>query len=163
MDDLTALFADARASLRDAPRAVLGQWSTPRAVLGVKRAPRIVDVGRAWHVGRLLLTDDAVLAVGEIIRAQDPGRRGYTAESARERAAVRAAAVLGHIPEGTVVHVGWDVVDLAAVAAGEASGPLALADGVPMIRWSAAGGLTPLAPYLRERIDLLTHPLPGAN
>lgn len=163
MDDLARLFADARARLHEAPREVLGQWNTPRAVLGIKRAPRIVDVGRAWHVGRLLLTEDHVLAVGDVIRAQDPGRRGYTAESARERAEVRAAAVLGHIPEGTVVHVGWEALDLSAVAAGEASGPLSVVDGVPMIRWSTAGAITPLAGYLNERVELLLHPLPRAT
>ncbi|WP_244632105.1 MULTISPECIES: hypothetical protein [unclassified Microbacterium] len=35
------------------------------------------------------------------------------------------------------------------------SGPLALVDGVPSVRWSAAGGYMPLEAYLRERVALL--------
>lgn len=153
--DLAALFAQARSRLADAPRERLGAWRTPRKILGMGAEPRIEMVGEAWHVGALLITDDAVAAVGEIIRAQDPGRRGYTAESARERARVRAAALRGKIPAGAVVHVGWEPVDLAVVAAGGTSGPLSVVDGTPMIRWSAAGAPTPLAGYLSERIDLL--------
>lgn len=159
MTDIAGLFDDARTRLAGAPQDALGQWSTPRAVLGMKRQPRITAVGQAWHVGVLLIDATRVFAVGDIIRAQDPGRRGYTAESARARAEVRAAAVLGKIPEGTVVHVGWQELDLSAAE----SGPLRLVDGVPMVRWSSAGGFTPLAGYLSERVDLLVHPLPGAS
>lgn len=153
--ELSGLFAEARTRLADAPRERLGAWRTPRKVLGFGADPRIETVGAAWHVGTLLITDDAVAAVGDVVRAQDPGRRGYAAESARERAMVRAAALRGKIPAGDVVHVGWEALDLAAVAAGGTSGPLLLARGTPMIRWSTAGAPMPLANYLRERIDLL--------
>lgn len=144
-----------RARLADAPRETLGEWRTPRKFLGLGGDPKIVPVGSAWHVGALLIGDDLVAAVGEVLRAAEPVRRGYTAESARERAAVRAAAFRGGNPAGSVVHVGWEALDLGVVAAGGASGPLSLSDGTPMIRWSAAGGLMPLEPYLRERVDLL--------
>jgi len=53
------------------------------------------------------------------------------------------------------VHVGWSVIDVAGVDAGGSSGPLALVDGVPSVRWSTAGGFMPLESYLRERIELL--------
>lgn len=156
------ILDDARARLRGARREVLGQWRTPRKVLGIGGDPKIVEVGDAWHVGALLLTDDAVFAVGEIIRSQDPGRRGYTAESARERAAIRAAALRGRIPAGTVVHVGWRELDLPAIEGGSADPLLSVTGGVPMIRWSTAGSPTPLAGYLAERVDLLVSPAPGA-
>ena len=152
---LDSLLDQARARLADVPREVLGQWHTPKKILGVARAERIIRVGDAWHVGALLIDDTAVYSVGEIIRAQDPGRRGYTAESQRERAAVRAAALLGGIDEGTVVHLGWERLDLAALTAGREAGPLSMAGDVPMIRWSAAGSPIPLEGYLAERVDLL--------
>ncbi len=53
------------------------------------------------------------------------------------------------------MHVGWSVIDVDAVDAGGSSGPLALIDGVPSVRWSQAGGFMPLDAYLRERIPLL--------
>ncbi len=163
MSDLADLFTAARVRLAAVPRETLGEWRTPKAVFGVARAPRIVDVGSAWHVGALLIGDDEVWSVGEIVRAQDPGRRGYAAESARARAEVRAAALRGKIPEGAVVHLGYEPIDLRAVTAGESSGPLRIVDGEPMIRWSTAGGFAPLAGYLDERVGLLVDPVPGAN
>lgn len=112
-------------------------------------------MGAAWHLGVLLLTDTQVFATAEVLRAADPGRRGYTAESARERAARREEALRGGFHEGEVVHVGWTVIDVAVVDAGGASGPLAVVDGVPSVRWSNAGGFMPLDAYLRERVALL--------
>lgn len=144
------LLASARAMLRGVPKEGLGEERSSRW-----RGDRIVRVGEAWHIGVLLLTEDRVLATAEILRAADPGRRGYTAESARARAARRQLALRGGFGEGDVVHVGWSVIDEDAVDAGGSSGPLALRDGVPMVRWSPAGAYTPLEAYLRERIELM--------
>ncbi|MBO9625952.1 MAG: glutaminase [Microbacterium sp.] len=146
----SALVAAAVERLADAPKEGLGEERDSRW-----RGRRIVRVGEAWHLGVLLLTDTHALATGEVLRAADPGRRGYTAESARERAVRRQEALRGGFDEGEVVHVGWSVIDLAAVDAGGSSGPLATIDGVPSVRWSAAGGFMPLESYLRERIELL--------
>lgn len=136
--------------LAGAPQEGLGEDRQSRW-----RGRRIVRVGAAWHLGVLLLTETQALATAEVLRAADPGRRGYTAESARARAARRSEALRGGFGEGEVVHVGWSVIDLAAVDTGGASGPLASIDGVPSVRWSAAGGYMPLETYLRERVDLL--------
>lgn len=149
------MFDAVRARLADVPRETLGEWRTPRKFLGLGADPKIVSVGSAWHVGALLVGDEVVAAVGDVLRSAEPVRRGYAAESARERAAVRAAAFRGGIAPGSVVHVGWELINLPAVATGAASGPLSMHDGVPMVRWSAAGGLAALEPYLRERVDLL--------
>lgn len=157
-----ALIADARTRLAGAPREALGTLVEPRRVLGIARAPRIVPAGDAWHLGAILLADDAVLSVGEILRARMESVRGYTAESQRRRDALAAAAVRGGFPEGATVHLGWHELDLDAVDRGEASGPLAQLDGAPGIRWSPTGGLAPLARYLDERIALLLDPPPGA-
>ena len=152
----------ARSRLADAPREALGELIEPRRVLGLGRSPRIVRRGSAWHVGVLLITDDAVLATGDIVRARAEVRRGFTAESQRRRAELAAAARRGGTAEGDVVHIGWQVLDSDAVDRGEASRPLALLDGTPSVRWSAAGGYLPLSAYLDERIELLRHPPAGA-
>ncbi len=159
---LNTLLAAARTRLADAPREALGELVVPRRILGVARAPRIEPRGDAWHLGVLLLAADRVYATGRIVRAREEVRRGYAAESQRERAALAAAAHRGGFPEGAVVHLDAALLDLEAVARGEASGPLALFDDVPSVRWSAAGALMPLDHYLDERIELLLNPLPGA-
>ncbi|WP_460776193.1 glutaminase [Microbacterium sp. GXF7504] len=157
------LLAEARSRLAGAPRERLGMLRTPRRILGIARAPRIEPAGDAWHLGVLLLTDDALLATGEIVRAREEARRGFAAESQRERAAVAAAAFRGGFAEGETVHLDWQPIDLDAVARGGASGPVALVDGIPSVRWSAGGGYQPLAGYLRERVELLVSPPQGAT
>ena len=162
MHDVGSIFDAARVRLADLPREGLGRMTQPRRILGLARASRIVPVGSAWHLGVLLVGDSAVMATGEITRAVDPGRRGYAAESARHRAELRAAALRGGFAEGDTVHFGWTELDLDAVGRGEASGPLSVIDGLPMVRWSASGGFAPLRGYLDERIELLRHPPIGA-
>ena len=156
------LFDAARRALADAPREALGQLREPRRVLGIARASRIVSAGRAWHLGVLLLTDDAVLATGDIVRARRDAPRGFTAESQRARAELAAAASRGGFADGETVHVGWRMLDLDAIAGGEASDPLAWRDGVLSVRWSVSAGYVPLEGYLRERIALLLDPPSGA-
>lgn len=156
------LLDAARERLRAAPREALGEVVEPRRILGVARAPRILRRGEAWHLGVLLLANDAVLATGDIVRARHEARRGYTAESQRRRAELAAAARRGGFAEGEVVHIGWRMLDADAVDRGEASGPLAMMEGVVSVRWSAAGGFVPLERYLDERIGLLIEPPPGA-
>lgn len=150
MDTAAQLLDDARSALAAAPKEGLGEEHESRW-----RGHRIVRIGEAWHLGVLLLTDTHALATAEVLRAAELGRRGYTAESARDRAERRALALRGGFDEGEVAHVGWSVIDVDAVDAGGSSGPLAMIDGVPSVRWSAAGGYMPLEVYLRERIELL--------
>ncbi|MFD5226417.1 glutaminase [Microbacterium sp. NPDC058342] len=150
MTTTSALFDAARERLAGARREGLGLLRTSRW-----RADRIVRAGTAWHLGVLLLTDDAVLATGEILRAAAEVRRGFAAESARARAERRAQARRGGFAEGEVVHLGWRTLDVTAIDAGGASGPLALLDGEPGVRWSPGGALVPLAGYLDEKIALL--------
>jgi hypothetical protein len=157
------LLSDARRALMDAPREDLGTLVEPRRILGIARAPRIVPAGTAWHLGVLLLTEDALLATGDIVRSRHEAPRGYTAESQRQRSLLAAAAHRGGFPEGTAVHVGWTPIDLADVGAGGASAVLRLTGGVPEVRWSVRGGWAPLDGYLRERIELLVNPPAGAN
>lgn len=157
-----ALFADARARLKGAPREALGELEQPRRILGVARPARIRPRGTAWHLGVLLLTDDAVLATGEVVRAREEARRGYAAASQRRRAELAAAARRGGFAEGAPVHIDWRMLDLGALGRGASSGPLNVVDGVSSVRWSAAGGWMPLPRYLDERIALLLDP-PGGS
>lgn len=150
MTTASALLTQAVRDLAGAPREGLGEERESRW-----RGRRIVRVGEAWHLGVLLLTETQALATAEVLRAADPGRRGYTAESARARAERRAEALRGGFGEGDVVHVGWSAIDMDAVDVGGSSGPLAVIDGVTSVRWSAAGGFMPLEAYLRERVQLL--------
>lgn len=158
-DDIRALLADARSRLAGAPREALGEIVEPgrlRALLG--SGPRIVRAGSVWRVGVLLIGDDAVFEEGEVLRAVDPGRRGYAAESARRRAELRAMAVRGGFDPGETVHIGWRRLDLDLPA----DGPLVLDGPAPQIRWAPGGAFMPLAAYLSERIDLLLDPPGGA-
>ncbi len=150
MTTTAELLSDARIALAGVPKEGLGEEKHSRF-----RGDRIVRIGEAWHVGVLLLTEEHALATAEVLRAADAGRRGYTAESARERAARRELALKGGFGEGEVAHIGWSVIDVEAVDAGGSSGPLALIDGVPQVRWSAAGGYMSLEAYLAERVALL--------
>jgi len=160
---LDALLDAARLRLQGLPRESLGEVVLPRRILGVSRAMRVEPRGTAWHLGVLLLTDDALLSTGRIVRARAEAPRGFTAESQRERAALAGAARRGGFAEGQTVHLDWEVLDPDAVAAGAASGPLLLQAGVPSVRWSASGGWVPLAGYLDERITLLEQPPVGAG
>ncbi|WP_345752462.1 glutaminase [Microbacterium rhizophilus] len=158
-DDAAHLFEEARRRLSSVPREALGEIAEPgriRALLG--SGPRIVRAGSAWRVGVLLIGDDAVHEEGEVLRAGDPGRRGYTAESARRRAELRAMALRGGFAEGETVHLGWRPLDLGLPA----DGPLVLDGPSPLIRWTPAGALMPLAAYLSDRISLLLDPPAGA-
>ena len=162
-DDLQSLFADARARLMGAPQEAIGAVREPgrlRALMG--GGARIVCVGSAWRLGVLLIAPDEVLSVGEVLRAGDPGRRGYAAESARHRAELRAMALQGGFAPGETVHLDAAPLDLAAVAAGGSSGPLSMDGGRALIRWAPGAAPMPLDAYLSERIALLREPPAGA-
>ncbi len=154
MVDASALFDAARARLAGSPQERLGDWAAARKLLGFGRAPRIVPVGSAWHVGVLLIGDARVYATGEVLRARAEAIRGYTAQAQRERSERAAAAARGGFSEGEVVHVGAAPIDLDALARGEASGPLSLVAGIPHVRWSTTGAPRPLADYLDEQLAL---------
>lgn len=166
----------ARALLGDAVRRLaesgardeaIGEYVQPRAVLGVKREPTMRSLGtRVWRIGALLLgRDGRVWATGRITRVTPAGRAQYQSTSAEVRRAYRAAAERGHFDEGDTVNH-----EVVAIALDEglvgAVGPLFVRDGAALVRWSPTAGddaAVPLADYLRDRVDLLAHPLPGAT
>lgn len=156
--DTESLFRQARERLAGAPQEYLGEVVQPKKILGVGRAFRIVPFRRAWRLGVILLDDTSAYEVGEVFRARDAGRRGYTADTARERAAYAEAALRGGVPEGESVHIGWNEFDADALAAGRASNGISFDGGVAMIKWSKSGARMPLDAYLNERVDLACNP-----
>lgn len=162
-DGVEDLLGAARARLAEAtiPRERLGEIVRPRVLAGL-RAPKVVPRGAVWRVGVLLLGDRDVYAAGNVVRAGDPGRRGFASDAARARAEVAAAATRGGFADGETVHLDWTVLDLSALARGGTTGPLALVSGTPSIRWSPTAGLVPLAGYLDERLALIVNPPQGA-
>ena len=152
---IDAVLDGARQRLAAAPRERLGDWAHARRLLGFGRAPRIVPVGEAWHVGVLLIGDDEVWATGEILRARTEAPRGYTAQAQRERSERAAAAARGGFADGEVVHLGALPIDVGEVGRGMASGPLSMIAGVVHVRWSATGATRPLVDYLDEQLELL--------
>ncbi|MEI2270102.1 MULTISPECIES: glutaminase [unclassified Microbacterium] len=148
------LLQAARERLAGSPRERLGEWTTNRRILGIGRAPRIVPVTDAWHIGALLIGEDRVFATGEVLRARHDAIRGYTAEAQRARSERAAAAFRGGFAEGEVLHLGWTEMDAAAVDRGEGSGILSLQGGVPHIAWSHTGPPRPLADYLDDMLSL---------
>ncbi len=153
METVEEILARARRRVAGSPTERMGDWASSRKLLGFGRAPRIVPVGDAWHVGVLLLTDEEVHTTGEVLRARQEVRRGFTAQSQRERAERQAAAYRGGFAEGEVVHVGWETIDLDFVSAGGASGAL-IGGEIPLVRWSPSADPRPLAEYLDEVLAL---------
>lgn len=156
------LLLDARAKLEGVPGAAVGRLVEPRGLLAAVRSPRIVRIGEAWPLGVLLLETGGagrLWATGEVVRARPEDRRGYPAESARRRGELAAAASRGGFADGIAVQLPALEIDLAVISdPAPGAGPLAVIDGVAMVRWSPAAPLTPLAPYLDERIRLLLDP-----
>ena len=150
MNELDAILTSARERLAGSPRVRLGSVREPG---GIRRAlggrAKIVPTHEAWHLGVLLIGDDALWHTGSVLRASEEVRRGYTAESQRERAAIRAMAFRGGFAEGETFHYDWTPITSAS------DEPLRLEGDRVMIRWSPAGFLMPLADYLNERISLL--------
>lgn len=158
-DEVRALIADARQQLMFVTHELIGEVVTPRG-WGIPRAPRVVLRDEGWRVGVLLLGTRDVYAVGDIVLSRQPARRGFTAETQRERAELSEAAYRGGILAGTPVHLGWRRLDLDALDGPEpaAAAPIAVHDGHAVVQWSAGAGYRDLAGYLAEQVDLRLHP-----
>lgn len=154
MDDVALILDTARQRLRGSPKERLGVHADQRRILGITRAPRILPVAEAWHLGVLLIGDEGLAATGRILRAHTEVRRGFTAESQRERAGWEAAARRGGFGEGETFHLDWTPIELDDVVSGEDTRTVLLRDGRAYVRWSASGALRLLGDYIDELISL---------
>jgi len=150
----TGVMVDPLADIVAATVRALEAGAVPdEALASLKRPrwgqPRLVETGRAWRLGVLLIDRPGRLfEVGELTRAVEP-QRGFANKSpeAEARRELRRAAVRGKFATGEAVNFGCVPVELGR-------GILSIVDGVPMVRWNASGDLRPLEGYLAERVAL---------
>lgn len=154
-ESLASVLASARERIRDLPPVRIGAVREPgrmRRLLG--GSPVIAPVAEARHLGVLLVGGAGLWHVGEVLRAAEEVRRGYTADAQRVRAQLQGMAFRGGFGEGETCFLDPEPIDVDAVEAGGSSGPLSRDGGRVMVRWSPGGWLRPLADYLDERIEL---------
>lgn len=150
--ELPALLEGVRARLAaaGARQVELAESVPERRVLGFRRRPTLRKAGRGWLLGALILREDgALLDAGTPTRAKREARVGYSAESARERDALRHMAERAGFAEGAAVHVDPRPAEAGPLVAGGA--------GELLVRWSRSPGIAPvpLSAYLEERAELL--------
>lgn len=153
----TLAEADARTELR-------AEIVEPRRVLGVRRSPQLHPRGRVWRLGVLLLDDSgALFATGASVRAADPKHSALQSAVAYQRREVKVMARAAGVPDGETIDLDALSLDLAELTPAVPNlGPLVLADDGVRVRWAPGAATVPLDAYLRERAELLAHPLPGS-
>ena len=176
IDAVRAALQDAaiRLAAQGARTEALAEYVPARRVLLVPRGERLRSAGRVWRLGVLLLAADAqreaaasvtgprVYATGSVTRSHEPGRPTYQALSAERRRQLRVAAYRGHFEPGESVNFGARAIAIDETLVG-ASGPLFVADGRALVRWSSAtDAVTDFAGYLADRVSLLAEPPSGA-
>jgi hypothetical protein len=130
----------------------MGEFRRRRGVLGIGSGERLVPVGRAWRLGRVLLTADRRLfEVGSVTRAVDPRHPNYQSVSGEQRREVRRAAFEGDFAAGESVNHGFREISLD----GAGDRILSTKDGAVAIEWAPGQTPMPLERYLLERAELL--------
>lgn len=163
-EELAAAGTQAAAQCRDAGIALetIAEFRAAERKFLRTVPERFIGLAQGWRLGVLLVDEHGTLwRAGSTLRAAVPApHKGYTAESARQRDALRYAAVRGGFSEGSVVN--YDAELVVPESINEVSTPLFIrwaADGSSAIRvlW-AAGAPRDTAPtltsYLRERLEL---------
>jgi len=137
-----------------------------RRVLLIARAATMRELGRVWRLGVFLLgRDGALWATGSITRAVQPGRSNHQSVSADQRRDFRIAAARAGFAPGETVNFAATPIALDTADLLTSDGPLFLADGRALVRWSASAGpdaAVDFHAYLAERVDLAVHPPEGA-
>jgi hypothetical protein len=155
-----------RLTAADARQEALAEYEGARRRFLIPREPVLRRIGAVWRLGVFLLDSTEVLrATGTLVRATPPGRPQYQSQSAEGRRALRAAAQRGRFHDGETVNFDAPPIELDPAALRDATGPLFLREGRPLVRWSAAAAdadARDFGSYLAERVDLLAHPPDGA-
>jgi hypothetical protein len=117
----------------------------------IRRPDALVPLGRAWRLGALLLDADGRLRrTGEVIQAQALRFDNHQSNRAAARRELRAAIERAGVAPGETVVLGAAPVEF---------------DEVLEVSWDGSGDpatLVPLPGYLRDRVELLADPPPGA-
>ena len=156
--ELQELISSTIASLEasGAHDEALGEYRRRRGLLGIGGSVTLTPVGRAWRVGRLLISrDGGVFDVGATTRAVDPKHPNYQSVSGEDRRDDRRAAFEGDFAEGEVVNHDFTPLALDVEAIRSGTGPLHIDDGRFTIDWAKGQRPVPLAGYLVERVALL--------
>ncbi len=129
--------------------------------LGVKLAARLDTVERVWRLGVLLLgRSGALYATGTTLRVSEPRHPNAQSRLAEDRRELRALALKSGISGGETINL--DAVEIHLDAVDAQSRPIARQGGDLVVAWAPGSELTPLGPYLDERIALLVDPPEGA-
>jgi hypothetical protein len=129
--------------------------------LGVKLGARLDTVDRVWRLGVVLLSrSGALYATGTTLRVTEPRHPNAQSRLAEDRREIRALALKSGIPGGETINL--DALDIQLDALTETSRPVARRDGELFVAWAPGSDLTPLGPYLDERVALLVDPPEGA-
>jgi len=134
-----------------------------RALGPFRRQPVMVQTGRAWRLGVLLLgTDGSLAATAGLTRALEPTRSQDLSLGVEARKDARRAASRGRFREGEPVHHGvvpLTLEDAVATSPDDADpfpGRLSRRGPEVLVQWGpTARDLRALAPYLRDRLDVL--------
>lgn len=135
----------------------LGTVKAGRGFGPIATSTKILNAGRAWRLGVLLIDRDARLyETGSVTRAIVPLRAvtNMSAEAEARRDDRRAAA-RGKFAEGEVVNFDYSPIDVSVPALQDGRGILSLQDGAVMVRWHATNPARRLDGYLADRLGLL--------
>lgn len=123
------------------------------------RGQRMRVVGEVWRLGAVCLDAQGDLyATGEVLAVKKPTHPNHRSATALRRNELFLLAQKSRIAPGTAIVIDAHPLDLDAPTA-----PLAVSGGELGVQWMPGGAPVPLLDYVRERADLLLHPLPGAT
>lgn len=122
------------------------------------RGERMRVAGQVWRLGAVCLeAGGALFATGEVLAVKKPTHPNHRSAIALRRNELFLLAQKSGIRAGTTIVVGALPLDPDAPTA-----PLVGTGEHLGVQWMRGAQPTPLLAYVRERAELLIHPLPGA-
>ncbi len=123
------------------------------------RGERMRVAGQVWRLGAVCLdADGALFATGEVLAVRKPTHPNHRSAIALRRNELFLLAQKSGIRAGTTIIVDAHPLDLDLPTA-----PLVGEGDRLGVQWMRGADPTPLIAYVRERAELLIHPLPGAS
>lgn len=123
------------------------------------RGERMRVVGELWRLGAVCLdASGALFATGEVLAVKKPTHPNHRSAIALRRNELFLLAQKSGIRAGTTI-----VVDARPLDVDRPTAPLVEEGDRLGVQWMRGADPTPLVAYVRERAELLIHPLPGAS